>query len=412
MMAVEKRKFRWLAVGVVAMIGLAGAAWYFLQGGNERLPYINAAGVKKLKYFDHQIDLVQQQGSQRRTDLDYAVTLVEAMLNRAKVTADGRDFANAMAVIDSSESLIATRTRTEDGATAIPELFAARAKLLAAQHRFVEARAVAEKALRKYQNETGLMAIAGEAAVQAGDLNAGEIYLRKLVSDEPRVPNNFIGLAYWAEISGDLEQASELLKRAPEARFPKPLPRLRLAYVYSVQGDVQSKLGKLAVAKQYYNEAVNLEPTFAQARAGLSDIAQYEGRDQDAEDLLRALIETEWPNADYQVKLADLRERRGDVKEAKQLRRAAEKFYEWSYNTGFYGYVRPLAILKMAKGDFDAAAKYAAVDLEIRPNSESKAIYKNVYDAALAAGEPLGENALEKLKAGTTTSLNAGKPKP
>lgn len=411
-MAGEKRKFRWLAVGAVAVIGLAGAVWTFLHNGDERLPFINTAGVTKVAAADHAIKLVQDRGAERRSDLEYTVALAEAMIARGKITADGRDFANAADVIDSAESLIATRTRTEEGATELPELFAVRAKMFAAQHRFIEARAVAEKALRKYPSESNLSAIAGESAVQAGDLNSGEIYLRKLVNDEPRIPNNYIGLAYWAEISGDLEQASELLKRAPEARFPKPLPRTRLAYVYAVQGDVQSKLGKLPIAKQYYEEALKLEPNSAQARVGLSDIAQYEGRDQDAEDLLRALIETEWPNADYQVKLADLRERRGDVKEAKQLRRAAEKFYEWSYNTGFYGYVRPLAILKMAKGDFDAAAKYAAVDLEIRPNSESKAIYKNVYDAALAAGEPLGENALEKLKAGTTTSLNAGKPKP
>ena len=109
----------------------------------------------------------------------------------------------------------------------------------------------------------------------------------------------------------------------------------------------------------------------AKAHAGLADVARYEGKDDEAEPLLRDLVASEWPNADYQVKLAALREARGDAAEAKQLRRAAERYFEWSVDSGFDGYLRPLALLKLAKGDYKAAANYAERDLALRPNGNS-----------------------------------------
>lgn len=400
MLAVRKNKSLLLGGAVLALVAVAAFVW--LGRGPERLPYITPAGIKKLAFYDKQIKIQQGQGAARRTDLDYSVALATAVLDRGKVTGDGRDFDNATAIINDAEALIATRTRTEEGATRLPELFVMRARILAARHRFLEAREVAERALAKYPGVTELAGIAGEASVQAGDLNSGEAYLRKLVGSEYRVANNLIGLAYWAEISGDLEQAAELLARAPEVKFPKPLPRLRLAYVHAVQGDIQSKLGDLKTAQAYYEESLRNEPTFAQARSGIADLLQYQGKNDEAEAILRSLVETEWPNADYQVKLATLRERQGDPEEAKKLRRAAEKYYEWSVESGFEGYLRPLATLKLARGEYRAAAKYAARDLELRPNKESRAIYQNIYNTAQKAGEPLGENALDSIKADTT----------
>jgi len=402
-MAVKSRKIAWISAALLVLAVAGAGAWLHHRQSQTLLPYITEAGRAKLQYYDRQIAISQARSATNRRDVDYVAELSAAVVARAKATGDGRDIRNALGLIDELEALIATRTRTEEGVTQLPELFAARARVLMANHHFVEARALAEKALLKYPRESGLSAIAGEAAVQAGDLNGGEAYLRRLVQSEPTVPNNLIGLAYWAEIAGNLEQASELLKRAPDVSFPKPLPRLRLAYIYAVHGDVQSKLGRLPVARQYYQAALKEEPTFAQARAGLADVARYEGKDDEAEALLRDLVASEWPNADYQVKLAALREARGDAAEAKQLRRAAEKYFEWSVDSGFDGYLRPLALLKLAKGDYEAAAEYAERDLALRPNSESKAIYRNIFDQATAAGSALSRNALDEYRTAAST---------
>lgn len=406
-MAVMSRKIGLISGALALTLIAAVAVWIQHRKDENQLPYITQAGRDRLAYYDKQIAIAQTRGTEHRTDIQYVIELTNAVVARGKATGDGRDFENALAAIDDIEARIATRTRTDEGVTQLPELYAARARVMAACHRFIEARAIAEKALRKYPLESSLAAIAGEAAVQAGDLNGGEAYLRKLANSEGRVANNLIGLAYWAEISGDLEQAAELLKRAPEASFPKPLPRLRLAYVHAVQGDVQSKLGRLSIARQYYEASLKEEPTFAQARAGLADVARYEGKDDEAEKLLRDLVATEWPNGDYQVKLASLREARGDAAEAKQLRKAAENYFEWSVESGFDGYLRPLALLKLAKGEYKAAAKYAERDLALRPNSESKAIYQNIYDKAAAAGSALGNNALDQYRSSTASTVVA-----
>lgn len=399
-MAVTHRKGWWLT-GLLVLSAAAGAGFFLLQPEDKQLPYINTFGLKKLAYFDKQIANSLARGSARRTDVDYVVEVVDFLIDRGRLTGDGRDFDNAIALLDESEAKIATRTRTEDGVMQIPELYTSRAKVLAARHRFVEAIEVANKGLRKYQHFSSLEAIVGECSVQIGDMQAAEAVLRRLVNSEFRIANNYIGLAYWAEVAGDLEQASDLLSRAPEASFPKPLPRLRLAYIYAVHGDVKAKGGKLAEARAFYLASLEQERTTAQAKVGLADLAAYEGKLDEAEKLLREVIDGEWPNAEYQAKLADIREQQGDKVEAKKLRRAAEKYFEWSVGTGFEGYLRPLALLKLKQGEFREAGKYAARDLAIRPNRESRAVYQSIYDQALAAGSPLKENAIQKLDADT-----------
>ncbi len=404
-MAVSRRAGRWLA-GLVLLV-IAGAAFLLLRPKDEQLPYINAAGLTKLHYFDKQIASSVARGAARRTDVEYVAELVNLLIDRGRLTGDGRDFDNALAALDDAEAKMATRTRTEVGVMQIPELYTSRARVLAARHRFVEAIEVAKKGLRKYPHFSGLESVAGESSVQIGDMQAGEAYLRRLVNSEFRIANNFIGLAYWAEVAGDLEQASDLLSRAPEVNFPKPLPRLRQAYIYAVHGDVKAKSGKLAEARAFYQASLEQEPSTAQAKVGLADLASYEGKLDEAEKLLREVVESEWPNAEYQAKLADIREKQGDVKEAKALRTAAEKYFEWSVGTGFEGYLRPLALLKLKQGNFRKAGEYAARDLAIRPNRESRAVYQSIYDQAKAAGSELSENAIQKLDAETAASKAA-----
>ena len=399
-MAVSPRAGRWLAAAVLSLVA-AAASFFWLKPVDDSLPYINAAGLQKLVYTDKQIAGIQARGSARRTDIEYVTELVDAIINRGKLTGDGRDFDNAIGLLDETDVLMASKTRTDVGVMQIPELYASRAKVLAARHRFVDAIEIAQKGLRKYPRFSALEAIVGECSVQIGDMQAAEAVLRRLVNSEFRIANNYIGLAYWAEVAGDLEQASDLLSRAPEASFPKPLPRLRLAYIYAVHGDVKAKGGKLAEARAYYLASLEQEPTTAQAKVGLADLAAYEGKLDEAEKLLREVIDGEWPNAEYQAKLADIREQQGDKVEAKKLRRAAEKYFEWSVGTGFEGYLRPLALLKLKQGEFREAGKYAARDLAIRPNRESRAVYQSIYDQALAAGSPLKENAIQKLDADT-----------
>ena len=164
-MAVMSRKSGLIGGLVLVVLAVAIYGWHRHRQGQNDLPFITDAGRARLAYYDQQIAIVQARGLGNRSDVEYVIELTNAVVARGKATGDGRDFDHALAAIDEIEARIATRTRTEEGVTQLPELYAARARVMAARHRFVEARAIAEKALRKYPRESALAAIAGEAAV-------------------------------------------------------------------------------------------------------------------------------------------------------------------------------------------------------------------------------------------------------
>lgn len=391
-----KRKALLIGAGAAFLVATSlGARLFFSK---PPAPPISKAGLEKLAKADTDVVVTERKKNGAPSPVERGIQLADAWLARGKITADGADFDRAMDYVNEAAKQAAISQKAEEVKAQWPDITAERARVLRARHRFVEARVTAEKGLRDSPDHDLLLGLAGDAAVQSGDLLAGENYLRKLTNAAPRVPSNWIALAYWAEISGDLEQAAELLRQAPNASAPKPLTDERIAYVNTVLADVVSKQGNFAEARRLYDFAMTKAKDYAQARSGLADVEQYAGNDAAAEKLLRGLIESEWPNADYKVKLAGVRERLGDAAEAKSLRREAEIFYEWSVSTGYDGYLRPLATLKLADGDYVAAAKLAARDLELRPNSESRTIYQNVLNQAKAAGKPVSASGLPDLR--------------
>lgn len=376
-----------IAAAIVATSAAAFVTMHSQAGAVPKAPPLSAAGTKKLAMVDRDLGFYLARLNSAPTDGGRVAEVVEQWIHRGKLTGDGADFDSALVLVDKAEALV----RND------PRLPAARAHVLWARHRFVEARSVATEALKRFPDDERLTAIAADSALYAGDMDAGATIYRHLSELSPRTSVPWIGLAYWAEVSGDLEQAVDLLGKAIDAGYPKPLGYERQAYVHAVLGEVRAKQGDLKEARRQFLWALSKAPDYASARTGLSDVEQWEGNDAAAEALLRKLIETESPNADYQVKLADLLDRHGRQAEAAALRKTAETYYEWSVATGFDGYLRPLATIKLAEGDYVRAAELAARDLEIRPTTESRAIYQNVLAQAAAAGRPLDATALRRI---------------
>lgn len=359
-------------------------------------PPLSKAAEAQLAKIDSDLGFQLARLQQAPAEPDRIAKVVDAWTRRGKFTADGADFDTALLVLEKAEKLLPKLDA---------RIEAARAHVYASRHRFVEARAVSEKALKLFVDDELLTAYASDAALYSGDLEGGAEGFRHLGQVNPESSTPWVGLAYWAEISGDLEQAMTLLEKALNATYPIPLAYERQAYIHSVMGEVRSKQGDLKEARRQFAWALSKKADFAAARNGLADVALWEGKDDEAETLLRGLIDSESPNADYQVKLADLLDRHQRKDEAAVLRKQAEDFYDWSVSTGFDGYLRPLAALKLAKGDYRRAAELAARDIEIRPSSESKAIYQNVLAQAKAAGSPVSESSLHRIVARSIKDL-------
>lgn len=372
--------------GVTAVVvTVAVAAYAFSHNSRPSLPPpLSTAGAAALNKIDIGLGFYLARLNSAQDDAGRVAEAVEQWIKRGRLTADGADFDSALTLLDKADKLIGSDTR----------LYNERGHVLRARHRFVEARAVARKGLEKYPDDEDLLALEADSALYAGDMREGEAGFRKVLAVNDRISAPWIGLAYWAEITGDLEQAVDLLNRAIEAAYPRPLAYERQAYVHSVLGEVRAKEGDMKEARRQYSWALSIRPDYPAARTGLVDVEQWEGHDAEAEKLLRGLIESESPNADFQIKLADLRERLGDKADAATLRKNAEMFYDWSVATGYDGYLRPLSTLKLADGDYRRAAELAARDLKIRPTTESRAIYQNVLAKAKVAGKPVNESAL------------------
>lgn len=383
---------RVLALSGIAVLALAGSAYWLSRASTTAttfaLPPLSKTAQASLAKLDTDLGFKLARLQQSPTEPERVADVVDAWTRRGKFTADGADFDSALLLLQKAEKLLPKLD---------PRVEAARVHVYSSRHRFVEARALSEKALKIFPDDELLTGYAADAALYTGDMTTGADGFRHLAEINPNSSTPFVGLAYWAEITGDLEQAMDLLEKALNATYPTPLGYDRQAYIHSVMGEVKSKQGDLKEARRQFAWALSKKANYPGARNGLADVAQWEGKDDEAEMLLRGLIESESPNADYQVKLADLLDRHGKKDEAAAVRKEAEMFYEWSVSTGFDGYLRPLAALKLAEGDYRRAAELAARDIEIRPTTESKAVYQNVIDQAKKAGKPVDESDLRKI---------------
>jgi|GEM_PF-1358224 len=381
-----------MTVGASALFAVGTASFLAACGHSSEKPLpapaLSKTASAKLKVIDDELGFFLARLASAEADGARIARVADQWVKRGKFTGDGADFDSALLLLEKGDKL---QSRFD------PRIGGGHAHALWARHRFLECRAEAEKDLKISPEDSDLQGLAADCAEYSGDTAAGEAGFRKMLEDNSRQSIPYIGLAYHFEIAGDLEQALDLLNKALNATYPQPLGYERQAYVHSVLGDVYAKQGDIKNAKLQYRWALSKKPDYAQALNGLVDVAQWEGNDDEAEKGLRDLIDSESPTADYELKLADLLDRHGKKEEAATVRKKAETFYEWSVSTGYDGYLRPLAGMKLAEGDFKRAAELALRDIEIRPTTESKAIYQNVLNQAKNAGKPIDESTLKKI---------------
>ncbi len=195
--------------------------------------------------------------------------LAGLLLQHARETGEPRDFRLAERTAHRS---IARRAGRNGKA------YLTLASSLLAQHRFVEARAVAETLVARWPEPEGYRALLGEIQVELGDYEAagatfaGLATARKQLAVAPR-------LARWAELSGRIEEARRLLEDArAEAFRRRDLPREQVAWFQLRMGDFELRQGRLADAERALRDGLEVVPEDPRLLAALARVAAARGQ--------------------------------------------------------------------------------------------------------------------------------------
>jgi len=319
--------------------------------------------------------------SARPYDADAWRLLAGAYVQRAVVTGDGLDYDRGWEVLQKAESL-------DPGD---PRILQARAELLLSRHHFQGARDLAEQGLAKDPENAELLAVAGDGALETGDLDSATAYYRRLKAVGSRL-TTWARLAHAAELRGNLDEAAEMLGKALQAGYDSAsLPEAR-AWCRAVLGEIELHRGNAESARKQYDMGLKESPNHLLVLEHFAELEQLQGNSRSAEDLNRRILaQREDPKAE--LRLAALLSLRGEDREAARLSAAAFRFYQHAVASGNEGYLRPLAVFELAAGHYGRAEELQSRDVALRPNAESRAILQLIQDAAAAKRtQPTAQN--------------------
>lgn len=342
------------------------------SSGDE--PATLQAAKAKVKFFEWRATAYSD-------DPDTHRKLANTLVARAAFTGDPADYDRAWKELDRAEKLSPGEGRT----------LLARASLLLARHRFGQARTLAEQGLQKDPNNTDLMVVASNGAINTGDLDGAEKILHKFVSIAPELLSSWAGLSQVAELRGNFNEAAELMQKAIKAGIEKPAEPSRIAWAMTILGEIEAKRDRTDLARTYYEMALQEFPGHPLALEFMADLDQWEGHLAEAEAGYRKVLSIR-PEPKVRLNLAALLEREGKKEEAARMQEESLKFYEWAVKGGNEGYLRPLATLDLAAGRYERAEKLAAHELTLRPTMETRLFYASILKAAAAAGQPVKES--------------------
>lgn len=369
-----------LIVMSVAVAAILGGAIYFaaMRRASATKAPLTSETKAPLTRYDQNIRFLESRANTYPEDSESHRLLASGFVIRAEATGNAADYDRALKEIDTADGLDPDSLR----------LIQARAIILFSRHRFQETKIIAERGLQRDPDNADLLGLAGDGALESGDLETAEKHYRHLVETSPKVSGAWARMSHLEEVRGNLEEAASLMEKSIDASYPKPLGNTGIAWTRSILGEIQAKRGNLDEARRQYNWALNKVPDYPLALEFSADLEQWQGHPDEAEKIYRKLLSTK-ADPKWQASLATLLEKRGAKDEAAQLRAEARKFYEQTVDGGNEGYLRPLATLELAEHHYQRAAELAERDLALRPTTESRAIYANILKAANDAGEPL-----------------------
>jgi tetratricopeptide (TPR) repeat protein len=153
--------------------------------------------------------------------------------------------------------------------------------ILLAQHRFVDARAVAESLVVREPDVPEYRAVLGEVAMELGDDALATRMFRSVWSDRGTLMIA-ARLARWLEITGHVPEARRLLVSArAEASARRDVTRETKAWFALRVGDLELRDGRLRAAEAAIRAGLLIEPGDPRLLAAMARLATAQERHQD-----------------------------------------------------------------------------------------------------------------------------------
>jgi tetratricopeptide (TPR) repeat protein len=210
---------------------------------------------------------------------------------RARETGDSSYYERALAALEESLRLDPSE----------PEALLISAWARMGRHEFALARRLARRYLAGNPEDTRGLAVLADTLMELGRYAEAEEILEKMVGLRPG-PASYSRIAYFREITGDLDGALELMRMAMTAS-DRNEPEDRAWFMVQA-GHLQEAAGDLSAAEDSYRAALRLFPGYHYALSALAELAHRSGRPEEALPFARAAIEAA-PHAERYLVLAD-----------------------------------------------------------------------------------------------------------
>ena len=263
------RRTLFLAVATLALAGVAGRL-ALAHGAKGPTPAssLRASGFTERAQRDTQIAVWGQALDADSTSAIALGQLAALHLQRAREGGSWGDYLEAERYARRS---IGKRT-VRNGKTAVTLV-----SVLLAQHRFAEARAVAQDLVRRETDVPQYRSLLGEVAMELGDYPLAGSMLdslwsqRAILSVAPR-------LARWAELNGRAAEARALLEQARDDALARPdVPKETKSWFHFRVGDLALRAGRLRSAESAFRAGLAIEPDDPRLLAGMARLFAVRG---------------------------------------------------------------------------------------------------------------------------------------
>jgi tetratricopeptide (TPR) repeat protein len=188
--------------------------------------------------------------------------------------------------------------------------------LALARHDFADGLALGERAARINPDVARNYGVIADAQIELGRYGAAERTLQHYVDLKPEL-SSYARVSYFRELHGDLPGALEAMRLAVSAGGGTPE---NVGYVQALVGKLQFDSGDYAAAESAFRTALETDPGFPAAVAGLARVEAARGDYDPAIRRLRALVQR-LPLPEYVISL-------GETEQAAGMTGAARRDYQ------------------------------------------------------------------------------------